>query len=170
MLSFADYSMYMCVLFIYIICICILYIFTERIVSLNLANVKPYNRTSCAQVHELRQSHCGDDRKSSLFSWLHIYYVHLASVRFEHSVCRGSLMTTCVYIYMYCIYYIYYIYISYIWYIYIYIYICIYIWTCSSLGPCMCCLSLFVCGISNQSPSRKTHYVSYLSKVDDLLQ
>ena len=24
----------------------------------------------------------------------HIYYAHLASVRFEHSVCRGSLMTT----------------------------------------------------------------------------
>ena len=27
-------------------------------------------------------------------STLHIYYAHLASVRFEHSVCRGSLMTT----------------------------------------------------------------------------
>ena len=24
----------------------------------------------------------------------HIYYAHLASVRFEHSVCRGSLMAT----------------------------------------------------------------------------
>ena len=76
----------------------------------------------------------------------------------------------CIWIYVLYILYIYYIYIyiyiSYIW----YIYICIYIWTCRSLGPCMCCLSLFVCGISNQSPSRKTHYVSYLSKVDNLLQ
>ena len=27
---------------------------------------------------------------------MHIYYTHLASVRFEHSVCRGSLMTTCI--------------------------------------------------------------------------
>ena len=31
----------------------------------------------------------------------HIYYAHLASVRFEHSVCRGSLMTTNIYIYIY---------------------------------------------------------------------
>ena len=29
-----------------------------------------------------------------LFSWLHIYYAHLAFKRFEHSVCPGSLMTT----------------------------------------------------------------------------
>ena len=52
---------------------------------------------SCAQVHDLPQS-------------------HLAFVRFEHSVCRGSLMTT----------YILYIHIIHILYIYIYIYICIY--------------------------------------------
>ena len=26
--------------------------------------------------------------------WLHIYYAHLAFMRSEHSVCRGSLMTT----------------------------------------------------------------------------
>ena len=46
------------------------------------------NRT-CAQVHELPQSHCGEKREGTLFSWLHICYAHLASVRFEHSVCRG---------------------------------------------------------------------------------
>ena len=45
------------------------------------------NRTSCAQVHELPQSHCGDNREGTLFSWLHIHYTHLAFVRFEHSVC-----------------------------------------------------------------------------------
>ena len=49
---------------------------------------------SCAQVHELPQSHCGDNREGTLFSLLHIYYAHLVSVRFEHSMCRGSLMTT----------------------------------------------------------------------------
>ena len=38
---------------------------------------------SCAQVHEC------------------IYYAHLASVRFEHSLYRGSLMTTYIYIYIY---------------------------------------------------------------------
>ena len=37
----------------------------------------------------------------------YIYYVHLASVRFEHSVCRGSLMTTYIYIYIYTYIYIY---------------------------------------------------------------
>ena len=26
------------------------------------------NRTSCAQVHELQQSHCGDNREGTLFS------------------------------------------------------------------------------------------------------
>ena len=30
----------------------------------------------------------------------YIYYAHLASVRFEHSVCRGSLMTTYIYIHI----------------------------------------------------------------------
>ena len=32
---------------------------------------EPYimmNRTSCVQVHELPQSHCGDNRESTLFS------------------------------------------------------------------------------------------------------
>ena len=51
------------------------------------------NRTSFTQVHELPQSHCGDDREGTWFLWLRIYYVHLASVRFELSVSRGSLMT-----------------------------------------------------------------------------
>ena len=27
-----------------------------------------HNRTPCAQVHELPQSHCGDNRKGTLFS------------------------------------------------------------------------------------------------------
>ena len=27
----------------------------------------------CAQVHELQQSHCGDKREGTLFSWFHIY-------------------------------------------------------------------------------------------------
>ena len=53
-----------------------------------------WNRTSCAQVHEFPQSHCGDYWEDILFWRLHIYYVHLASVRFDHSVCLGSLMTT----------------------------------------------------------------------------
>ena len=47
----------------------------------------------------------------------YIYYAHLASVRFEHSVCRGSLMTTYIYIYI--------LYVN----VYIYIYIYIYIYT-----------------------------------------
>ena len=31
-----------------------------------------HDPTSCAQVHDLRQSHCGDNRQCT-FSWLHIY-------------------------------------------------------------------------------------------------
>ena len=52
------------------------------------------NRISCAQVHELPQSHCCDNREGILFSWLHVYYAHLDFMRFEHSVCHGSLMIT----------------------------------------------------------------------------
>ena len=52
------------------------------------------NRRLYAQVHELPESHCGDNRKETLLSWLHIYYSHLTSVRLEQSVCRGSLITT----------------------------------------------------------------------------
>ena len=34
--------------------------------------------TLCAQVHELPQSHCGDDRESTLLSCLHIYvYIYV---------------------------------------------------------------------------------------------
>ena len=59
------------------------------------------NCTSCAQVYKLLQSHCGDNLEGTLFSRLHIYYTHLASVRFEHCVCCGSLMTTYIERYMY---------------------------------------------------------------------
>ena len=62
------------------------------------------------------QSAHRDNRESTLFSWLHIYCAHLASVGFEHSVYRGSLMIPGAYIYIY-------IYIYKLIYIYIYIYI-----------------------------------------------
>ena len=35
-----------------------------------------------------------------VFMMTYICYAHLASVRFEHSVCRGSLMATYIYIYI----------------------------------------------------------------------
>ena len=44
----------------------------------------------CMSCHK---NHCGDNWEGTLFSCVHIYYAHLASVRFEHSVCRESLMT-----------------------------------------------------------------------------
>ena len=34
--------------------------------------IHTYNRTSCAQVHELPQSHCGDNREGILF-YIYIY-------------------------------------------------------------------------------------------------
>ena len=51
------------------------------------------NCTSCAQVNELPQRHCGDSWEGTLFSWLHIYYAYFTSVQFEQSGCYGSLMT-----------------------------------------------------------------------------
>ena len=48
--------------------------------------------------------HCGDNREDTLFSWIHIYYARLASVRFEHSVCRDHLWPLYdhfIYIYVY---------------------------------------------------------------------
>ena len=40
------------------------------------------------------------------YIYKYIYNAHLASVRFERSVCCGSLMTTYIYIYMYIYIYI----------------------------------------------------------------
>ena len=45
--------------------------------------------------------HNGFVATHALGHMMYIYYAHLASVRFEHSVCRGSLMTTYIYIYIY---------------------------------------------------------------------
>ena len=60
-----------------------------------------WNCTSHAQLHdELQESHLADNQEGALFSWLHVYYVHLASVRFQHLVCCGSLM---IYYYQWCI-------------------------------------------------------------------
>ena len=69
----------------------------------------------------------GNNWESTLFSWLHVYYAHIASVILWDlstlCVYRGSLMAT-IYIYIYIYIRIYIIYI-YIYYIYTYIYICI---------------------------------------------
>ena len=65
---------------------------------------------SCAQVHEFQQNHCGEKRESTMFSRLNIYYTYLSFVRFEHSVCRGSLRIAYIYVHI----------------ISIYIYVCIY--------------------------------------------
>ena len=69
------------------------------------------NRTSCVQVYELPQGHCGDKWEGTLFFWLHIYiYIYIY-------------LYACIYIHIYIYTYIYiYIYIIHI-YIYIYIYI-----------------------------------------------
>ena len=60
---------------------------------------------------------CKINQNGTLFSWLHICYAHLPSVRFEHSMCRGPLsLVIYIYTYIYIHIYIYNIY------IYIYIY------------------------------------------------
>ena len=36
------------------------------------------NRTSYVQVHEMLQSHIGDNHEGTMFSWLHIYiYIYI---------------------------------------------------------------------------------------------
>ena len=57
-------------------------------------------------------------------------YAHLAYVRFEHSVCRGSLMTTYIYIY-----------------IYIHIFFCLFVFFFVGGGDvygCVCCMYVLV--------------------------
>ena len=69
---------------------------------------------SCTWAHDVRFTLMMFTLKLTL---MYMIYAHLASVRFEHSVCRGSLMTSYIYIYIYeyiciCMYiYIIYIYI-----------------------------------------------------------
>ena len=41
------------------------------------------NHISCALVHELLQSHFGDNWEGTLFPWFHIYYAHFTSVMRE---------------------------------------------------------------------------------------
>ena len=59
-----------------------------------LMRLRMHSRTSFVQVHELPESNCGGNREETLSSYLHIYYRLLASVRFEQSMCRGSLIVT----------------------------------------------------------------------------
>ena len=69
---------------------------------------------ACRAVHELLQSHCDNNREGKLFSWLHIYYAYLASVRFEHSVSWITYDHKYIYTYIYIYIYILYIYIIFI--------------------------------------------------------
>ena len=68
------------------------------------------NCTSCAQVYELPQSHCGNNREGTLFHFMIAYILH--------SPCFCETWTLCYiyrYIYIYMVIYI----------LYIYVYICI---------------------------------------------
>ena len=49
--------------------------------------------TSCAKIYELPWGHSRIDKSGSshcFLFWLHIFYAHLISIRFEQSVCQGS--------------------------------------------------------------------------------
>ena len=78
--------------------------------------------TSWAQVHQA----VGNNQKDALFSRLQIWYPHLDSVGFNHSVCCGWLQTI-LYIYIYIYKLNIYIKCHYI-YIYMYMYIALYIY------------------------------------------
>ena len=55
--------------------------------------------TPCAQVHELQQNHCGNNREGTLFSWLHIYITPILLLWDLSTVCRGSVLTSYINIY-----------------------------------------------------------------------
>ena len=87
--------------------------------------------TWCAKVHELPQSHCGDNWEGTLFSWLYIYFMlisHLWDLRALFVV--DHLWPVIYIIYILYIYPYLYLYISISIYLYIYIYIHKYIYTC----------------------------------------
>ena len=108
----------------------------------------------------------GNNWESTLFSWLHVYYAHIASVILGDlstlCVYRGSLMATIyiyiiyiyiyIYIYRYIYVYILYIYIFIIYirtYIYVYvciicIYIILYIYTCIHLYMYICIYIVYI--------------------------
>ena len=66
---------------------------------------RPCASRSSAQVHELPWGHwrIDNNRKGILCVFLttNIFYAHLTSVRFEHSVCHESLLTSFIINYIY---------------------------------------------------------------------
>ena len=88
------------------------------------------NRTSCAQVYELPQSHCGDNREVTLFSWLHIYITLILLLWDLSTLCvlDHRIIYNHLHVYIYKYMYIHNIYIYIHTYIYIYVHICIYIY------------------------------------------
>ena len=82
-------------IYIYIYIYIYLYIYIPSdYVLWQLMRLRMHSRTSFVQVHELPESNCGGNREETLSSYLHIYYRLLASVRFEQSMCCGSLIVT----------------------------------------------------------------------------
>ena len=59
-----------------------------------------WNRTSYYQAHELPQSHCGDNREGTLFSWLHIYITPILLL-WDLSTLYVIYRVLCMYVYTY---------------------------------------------------------------------
>ena len=57
-----------CLHYIYICTYMFIYIYALGHMMYGYIMMYGYNRTSCAQVHELPQSHCDDNREGTLFS------------------------------------------------------------------------------------------------------
>ena len=88
--------------FIFIYILYILYIYIYILYMYIYIYIYIYCGHSCTWAHDVRfticlyimcpsawaRSYYGDNREDILFSWLQIYYAHLAPGRFEHSVCR----------------------------------------------------------------------------------
>ena len=69
--------MYIYYIYIHIYIYIYIYMLLYIIYILWPSYITARNRTSCAQVHELPQSHCGDDRWSGGYSVFMITYIYM---------------------------------------------------------------------------------------------
>ena len=94
------YPMYIYIYIYIYICICLMYSYilmvpmNQRVLN-KLNKEHNINGHKWSTTHRVLKSHRSKMIKIYMLSWKYIsYYAHLSSVRFEHSMCRGSLITT----------------------------------------------------------------------------
>ena len=83
-----------------------IYIYNIYIIYIYIYVIGQKYRTSCAQVHEMPQSHCREYCEGTLFSSWHICIYICMYIYIYIYVCIYIYMCVCIYIYMYIYIYI----------------------------------------------------------------